>query len=242
MAIIHPLIKKLYNSGEWIAFRMLIITERAKRDDGPTCEHCHKRVAHSRELTVHHITELTPDNVTDAMISLNPDNVLVVHAHPCHDEIHERFGFATTFKECRTYSHNVYLVYGPPMSGKNTFVRDNMEYGDIVVDIDKLYSAMTLLPDYDKPNALLPIVRGVHNLLIDNIKTRYGKWENAFVIGGYADRYKRDKMITDLGAEPVFCDVNKRECLRRLNLDNDRRDRQEEWGTYINKWFDNYME
>ena len=58
---------------------LLIITERAKRDGGPPCEYCKKRVTHSRELTVHHIVELTPENVDDAMISLNPDNVMVVH-------------------------------------------------------------------------------------------------------------------------------------------------------------------
>lgn len=239
MAKIHPKIKRLYNSREWIAFRMLTITERAKRDGGPTCEYCKKRVAHSRELTVHHIIELTPDNVEDTNISLNPDNVMVIHGHPCHDMIHRRFGFGYTKK---VYGHNVYLVYGPPMSGKNTFVRDNMEYGDVVVDMDKLYSAITLLPDYDKPDRLFPIVRGAYNLLIDNIMTRYGKWENAFIIGGYPNKYRREKMIADLGAEPVFCEISKEECLRRLELDNDRRGRQEEWAQYIEKWFETYME
>lgn len=237
MAKIHPLVKKFYNDPRWIAFRMLIITERAKRDGGPTCEHCGKRVAHSRELTVHHVIEITPENVHDAMITLNPDNVIVVHHHPCHNQIHNRFGFG--YKKI-TYAHNVYIVYGPPLSGKNTFVMDNMEYGDIVVDMDKLFASITLLPEYDKPSRLLPIVRGVHNLLLDNIKTRYGKWENAWIIGGYADRYKRDKLATDLGAELVFCDVSKEECLRRLELDDDRRPMKKEWSIYVERWFDKH--
>ena len=237
MSHTHPAIKRFYASGEWQAFRMLTITERAKRDGGPTCEHCKKRVAHSRELTVHHIIELTPENVHDVMISLNPENVLVVHNHPCHDQIHGRFGFGWQRK---TYSHNVYLVYGPPLSGKSTFVRDEMERGDLVVDMDKLYSALTLLPDYDKPNQLLPVVRGVHNLLIDNIKVRLGKWENAFVIGGYADKYKREKMISELGAEPIFCNVSKEECLRRLA--EDPRGEPGEWENYIEKWSEEYTE
>lgn len=235
--MIHPKLKQFYNSSEWINFRLLTITERAKRDGGPTCEHCGKRVAHSRELTVHHEIELTPDNVADAMVSLNPDNVMVVHHHPCHNEIHSRFGFGVTRK---TYAHNVYLVYGAPLSGKSTFVRDNMDYGDIVVDMDKLYHAITLLPEYDKPDRLFHIVRGVHNLLIDNIKTRYGKWENAWVIGGYASKHKREKMIETLGAEPVFCDVSKEECLERLSQDVDRQGRRKEWAQYIAKWFESY--
>lgn len=187
---------------------------------------------------MHHIVELTPENVDDAMISLNPGNVMVVHGHPCHDMIHKRFGFGYNKK---TYAHNVYLVYGPPLSGKSTFVLDNKEYGDIVVDMDKLYHAITFLPEYEKPDQLFPIVRGVYNLLIDNIKTRYGKWENAWVIGGYPNKYKREKMITDLGAEPVFCDIPKEECLRRLSMDRELQSRESEWTEYINKWFDKYI-
>ena len=216
---------------------MLIITERAKRDGGPTCEHCKKRVAHSRELTVHHIIEITPENVHDAMVTLNPENVLVVH-HECHNQIHGRFGFGNAYR--KTYAHNVYLVYGPPLSGKSTFVREEMEHGDMVVDMDRLYSALTMLPDYDKPNQLLPIVRGVHNLLVDNIKVRLGKWENAWVVGGYADRYKREKMAGELGAELIFCDVSKEECLRRLLADEGRSERQDEWQGYIERWFEQY--
>ena len=237
MAKIHPLLKKFYASDEWIAFRMYIITERAKRDGGPTCEYCKKRVAHSRELTVHHKIELTPENVRDANISLNPDNVMVIHHHPCHNKIHNRFGFGV-FK--KTYEHNVYLVYGPPLSGKSTFVWDNMEHGDLVVDMDRLYVAVTMLPVYDKPNELLPVIRGVHSLLIDNIKTRYGKWQNAFIVGGYADKYKREKIIAELGADPVFCDVPKEECMRRLDTDELRSQRREEWATYIERWFEQY--
>lgn len=237
MATIHPKLKQFYNSNEWQSLRMYLINERGKKYGGPTCEHCGKRVARSFELTGHHIIELTPENVDDANISLNPDNILIVHNHPCHDEIHGRFGFGAG-GERRKYSHNVYLVYGPPLSGKTTLVAQRMEYGDLIVDMDRLYSAITMLPEYDKPNRLLQIVRGVHNLLIDNIKTRYGKWENAWVIGGYADKYKRDKMIHELGAEPIFCDVSKEECLQRLKGDQSRK--WAEWSKYIEKWFEEY--
>ncbi len=34
---------------------------------------------------------------------------------------------------------NVYIVYGPPMSGKTSYVIEHMEKGDIVVDMDSLY-------------------------------------------------------------------------------------------------------
>ena len=205
---------------------MLIINER-----GPRCEHCGQRVAVSSELTLHHIIELTPENVHDANITLNPVNVLVVH-HACHNQIHGRFG--------SQMARGVYLVYGPPLSGKTSFVREHMKRGDIVVDMDRLYAAVSMLPEYDKPDSLLSNVMAMQRALIDNIKTRYGKWHSAWIVGGYADRYRREQLADSLGAELVFCDVSQEECLSRLAIDADRQHRQDEWRKYIEKWFMEY--
>jgi hypothetical protein len=222
----YSILKSFYASEKWQIFRLLIISQRDLR-----CEHCGQLVARSVELTLHHKIELTPENVSDTNISLNPDNVLVVH-HDCHNKIHHRFGFHP--------EHGVYIVFGPPLSGKTSFVQERMNRGDLVVDMDRLYAAVSMLPSYDKPDSLLTNIRGVQNLLLDNIKTRYGKWNCAWVIGGYADRYKREKLAGDLGAELVFCDVSKEECLRRLELDEDRRYRKDEWRLYIERWFERY--
>lgn len=213
----------------WQNFRMAIISERGLR-----CEHCGELVVRAGDLTLHHIEELTPENVNDALISLNPINVLVVH-HDCHNQIHHRFGYQFG-KEGR----NVYIVFGPPMAGKAAYVSERVQRGDLVVDMDRLYQAVSMLPYYDKPDSLLSNVRGLHSLLIDNVKTRYGKWSNAWIIGGYQDKYRREKMANDLGAGLVFCDVSKDECLRRLGVDVDRQCRKDEWGGYIEKWFDQY--
>ena len=62
---------------------------------------------------------------------------------------------------------------------------------------------------------------GVHNLHLDNIKTRYGRWNSAFVISGFQDKYKREKLADELGADLIFCDVSKEECLRRLDINEE---------------------
>lgn len=214
---------------------MLLITQR-----GNTCEYCGKRVMRSIELTGHHKIEITADNVDDANISLNPDNIMIVHSHPCHDKIHGRFGFGQKEYIRKAPEHNVYIVYGPPMSGKTTYVQEQLGRGDIVVCIDSLYRAIGMLPEHDKPNSLLPIVRGVYNQLLDNVKTRYGKWDNAYVISGLAEKYKREKLAADLGGELIFCNIDKDECLRRLSVDP--RGKPGEWENYIEKWFQQYTE
>lgn len=86
--------------------------------------------------------------------------------------------------------------------------------------MDELFAAVSLLP----PDGLLSNVRAVHNILIDNIKTRYGKWRRAWVIGGYAEKRKRERLAEDLGAELIFCNVSR-----------------EEWRGYIDKWFEQFQ-
>lgn len=223
----YAILQSFYTSEQWQTFRLLTIAERGLR-----CEYCGKLVVKASQLTLHHKIELTPENVHDVMIALNPDNVMVIH-HDCHNKIHHRFGYNP--------AHGVYLVYGPPMSGKSTFVQECMSRGDLVVDMNRLYTAVTMLPEYDKPDSLLANVRVVHNQLLDNIKTRYGKWNTAWVVGGYADKYKREKTANDLGAELIFCDVSREECLRRLEDDEERRYRKAEWQGYIGKWFEQYQ-
>jgi len=94
--------------------------------------------------------------------------------------------------------------------------------------MDRLFAAVTMLPEYDKPDALLPNVRAMHNALVDNVRTRYGRWHWAWVITGGADTYSRERLAEDLGTELVFCDVSREECMKRLAVHESRRYRQDE--------------
>lgn len=222
----YSIVKNFYASDKWINFRLLLISQR-----GNKCERCRKIVTKSINIIGHHKEELTPENVGDYNVSLNPDKVELV-CRTCHDEEHNRFGHKV--------KHNVYLVYGAPLSGKKTFVNQSITRGDMVIDIDRLYEAVSMLPSYDKPNNLFSNVINIHNALIDNVKTRYGKWNDCYLVGGYADKYKREKMANDLGAELIFCDTSKEECLNRLSIDEERKYRRDEWRGFIEKWFDSY--
>jgi 5-methylcytosine-specific restriction endonuclease McrA len=51
------------------------------RRDMYTCAHCY-----GRATEVHHIVELTPTNIHDANIALNPDNLISL-CHDCHAKI-----------------------------------------------------------------------------------------------------------------------------------------------------------
>lgn len=219
-----------YKRIEWLSFRKAYIVDRIKLDGGSRCDYCGEWIDNPEEITLHHIEELTPDNVNDVNVSLNTENIKQVH-NGCHNTIHKHAGIN---------SRRVFLVYGPPMSGKNTYVKQRAWPGDLIVDIDNIYQAITGLEKYDKPMMVYPNAIAVQNLLLDHIKTRYGRWDNAWIIGGYPDKYKRDRLATDTGAEVIYIETSREECIQRIKLDIGRRDRELEWIGYIDKWFDKY--
>lgn len=227
----YAILQTFYASSKWRTFRLNLILERSKKHGGVKCEKCGKLIVNPIDIHAHHKTELTPENVNDYSISINPELIELI-CHSCHDKEHHRFGYKPSKK--------VYLVYGPPLAGKKTFVKDNMERGDIVIDMDKLYEALSMQSIYDKPNNLLTNVINVRTLLIDNIKTRYGKWYNAWIIGGYADKFKRERLAEDIGAELVYIEATKNECYARFNIDKDRQYMTNEWIKYIDEWFERY--
>lgn len=226
----YEILQRFYASTEWRIFRINLILKRSY-DGYVVCEKCKKNIIDQTEIHAHHKIELTPENVKDHSISLNPELVELI-CHDCHNKEHNRFGY--------TASKNVYIVYGSPLAGKKTFVRDNMQAGDIVVDMDKLFEAISMQHIYEKPSNLLANVLNIKSLLIDNIKMRYGKWYNAYIIGGYANRFTRERIADELGAELIFIEATKEECYTRLDADKDRQYRKAEWKSYIDKWFDEY--
>lgn len=58
------------------------------KSKGLMCERClQKGLVVTRELQVHHRTELTPENITNPDITLNWDNLELL-CKTCHDEAH----------------------------------------------------------------------------------------------------------------------------------------------------------
>ena len=228
----YAVLQNFYASKAWRSFRARLIAERSL-DGGCKCERCGKIIADASKISGHHKIELTPENVYDYNISLNPDNVELI-CHSCHNKEHDRFG---NYREKK-----VYIVYGCPLSGKTTFVEQNKGRNDIVLDMDRLYSAITLLDVYDKPGRLFSNVKRIYNDLLDQIKVRYGQWQNAWIIGGFPDKYQRERLADELGAELVFMECLKEEAYARLEMDEKRILIKEEYKRYIDDWFRKYTE
>ena len=71
--------KSFYNSKAWQRCRESYINNR-RMIDGGLCEECGERLGY----IVHHTVMLTPENINDPTIPLNPDT-LRWECKPCHD-------------------------------------------------------------------------------------------------------------------------------------------------------------
>lgn len=232
------IIKAFYNSPKWAVFRAQKIQHSIQEKGGVFCEYCGKPIVEKGDICVHHTPiELTPENVNDVMVALNEDNTKIA-CKDCHNKQHNRWcGGRIEKKQCSTF-----IVYGAPMSGKSSYVTQHYQRGDIVVDMDRLFHAVTLGQLYDKPDNLLKNIYAMQNLLIDNIKTHYGSFKNAWIIGGYPEKFRRNKLAEDLGAELVFIPCDLDTCLYRLQYCNDyRQQHAADWELYIRDWFQKFQ-
>lgn len=223
------MVNDFYRSKEWIELMQIIKLERVNDDGLIICEHCGKPIVQKYDCIGHHIIELTEENYTDSNVSLNKNNIMLVH-HKCHNKIHDRLGLS--------YTKQVYLVYGSPLSGKSTYVKDSMSYGDLVIDMDNIWQCISGQDRYIKPNRLKQNVFAIRDNLIDMVRVRRGNWLNAYIIGGYPLIGERERLIKSLGAREIFIDTPKEECIQRLKSLNDKR--SSDYERYINDWWDRY--
>ena len=211
---------KFYCSKVW---RDLVYKLKVER--GGKCERTGEIFLDFSQLIGHHKIELTDDNVDDPNISLNPELIEII-SHREHNKEHRRFG----------NKKNVYIIYGSPLSGKSTLARELMQYGDIVLDIDSLWQSITMQDKYVKPNNVRFNIFKMRDDLLNQIKMRYGNWYDAYIIGGYPDKYERQRLADELGAELIYCESTKQECIDRLEDTS----RGASWIDYINDWWDRY--
>lgn len=229
-------LSQFYTSNEWRKFRRVLIAERINKEDGVLYdEYNGKPILKDSDTILHHKIELTMQNVNDRAISLNPDNIMIV-SMKSHNEIHNRFG-----GRIKPYQRKVYYVYGSPLSGKSTFVKENMQRGDLVLDMDSIWQCISYQDRYVKPNEIKPIVFELRDKILDAIKMRQGNWQTAWVIEGGARIGDRTRRVESLGAESIFIDTDKETCLARLYNDESRRMLVHEWEGYINKWFEEFQ-
>lgn len=235
--------KSFYKSKVWQATRQYILT----RDRG-LCRICGKPAEE-----VHHIVHLTPASMGDISITLNPDNLIAV-CRDCHFDIHRQDAMKgrkekahqRIVREDGTYfdengmlvMRQIALVYGPPRSGKTTYVREHMENGDCVVDVDALKAALHLDGKRIADDNLLDLALMIRDYIIQRLSEKDSRFDckNVWIVGGFPKRDEREKLTKLLNAKQIFIATQQSVCEQRAKETNVYGDMQ--YGVdVVRKWF-----
>lgn len=218
-------LENFYRSDEWYKLTQQIKLDRLDENDQLICWHCHKPITRAYDCICHHTLFLTEDNVNDAAVSLNPELIKLVH-HRCHNIIHNKLGYN---------KREIFIVYGSPLSGKHEYVNEVKEPGDLIVNLDDIWKCVSGLNMYERSGKLNAVVFKIRDELINTVKYRIGKWDNAYIIGGYPLISERERLSKELGARLIYIESSKEECIQKakdLNLP--------EYEKYIDDWWKRY--
>lgn len=131
---------------------------------------------------------------------------------------------------------HVVLVIGPPGSGKTAYVEQRMRRGDLVIDVDTLFMALSGQRMYDKPPNLLKTVWAARDAAVRQM-LRDKEVVHAWVISSVARPTDVERLRKSLGAELVVLDnVTASECKRRMQNDSRRRN-VEQLFPVVDRWF-----
>ena len=210
-------LSSFYSSTAWGKFRDNLKLERTVRDGGLYCDFCGAQILKPYDAICHHVIPLTESNVGDLSISLNPDNIQILHHH-CHALTHARMSVRKR--------REIYLVWGSPKSGKSTWVESTATAGDLVCDLERIYRSIGA-DGID--NRYSQVAFLLWEELLDAVKVRKGKWESAYIVGTYPIEAERKRLMDSLGAEEVFIDTPRGVCLERCKTEEEIK--------YVEKWW-----
>lgn len=134
---------------------------------------------------------------------------------------------------------DVTVVCGPPGSGKSTYVARKAEWGDLIVDLEAILTAISGYPRHRHPRGLVPFARAAKDELVEAIEIGL-PGQRAWVIVGGASRAERQSLRQRLGATVIVFEVPAAECLRRIAADGSRTSRDGYWEPIVARWWQEY--
>ena len=120
----------------------------------------------------------------------------------------------------------MYLVWGCPCSGKRAFVDASRGKHDIVIDIDAIMDCLGGDRNSVKSEGL-----AMYRTAADLIRTRSGRWRNAWILRTLPRSSDRERLQRDLGgAEEIHIERSPDECRQEAKR------RGGDWPEWVENW------
>ena len=232
--------------------------------DGYTCRMCKTlltgRKGQANAPEVDHII----DHLGDLDLFLDIDNLQSLCAFPCHakhKQVADRRGYSTTIGPDgwpidenhpanggtggRRWGYSiphgvqpsaipVTLVYGPPASGKTTYVQEHAQPGDVVIDFDDICVRVGGVRWNNDPDTLRLAFRHRDQIIRSLARRKSGA---AWLIALAPTEAERSAWQKALGqVTPVLMDTTEAECLDRLAAP-ERAHAAQRQASVVREWF-----
>lgn len=110
----------------------------------------------------------------------------------------------------------VFLIYGSPCSGKSTYIKERKRDGDIVCDVDRLYSAISFNEEHQTELYAQEVASELYKEMLNIIRDRKGNWKNAYVVSLANTKEQVQKAKDQINAdECIFIDTPYEVCMER---------------------------
>lgn len=132
------------------------------------------------------------------------------------------------------------VIYGPPCSGKTTYVIDRLQDRDVVYDYDALIYAMTNRTAHlhDKHIAH-PLAAQIKYTMLDWLRDTDNPVNVAYLITTYPSQNLKNELSDFENVQYILMETTMEQCLERLKSDDTRPDK-EAWEQVIREWFEDH--
>lgn len=231
--------KAFYKSKAWADVRTAALIRDGGMCQNPGCMNPAEEV--------HHVIELTPENIKDPRVALNLDNLKSL-CKDCHFAEH-RHGLHANERVDKILTNGyyydngvmkftkVYIVSGAPAAGKSTYISKHKEPGDLLIDLDKIKDALGQ-PRESKYSNLTGLALNLREYLYGLVADRDSliDCKHVWIAATLPNKYEREALAQRLDAEVIQIDVSKAECHKRVANDSKRIDKD-----YEHKMVDKYF-
>ena len=127
----------------------------------------------------------------------------------------------------------VYLICGAPCSGKTTYALQHRKCDDLIVDVDRIYSALSGDDEHGNELYIHKVAKKLTFSLYEIVRTRSGDWNDAYVISLAATPEEIDEARSLVDADEVIVmDTPYDICMERS------KDRPIYFKQIIHEWFE----